>query len=157
LKRAWIALLVGLIAVLVAAVLMAFQTSVQAASLPKGDARIDLIVDIGPGTGGKSSSIEQIMKAVSDNDNFVVDSFFDVSYVSNIGSSGLDGFTVDSFFDIEYRIVGSFDTEMVALSLTGIFGDPDFDLAAGAALDAVREAVTAAGGTTHYGHVTVLK
>ncbi|MDA0987734.1 MAG: hypothetical protein O2783_01080 [Chloroflexi bacterium] len=98
-----------------------------------------------------------MIQVVRENGTFQVDSFFDISYISNIGSSGLDGytFTVDSFFDVEYR-VSSIDTEMVSLSLSAspIFGDPDFDVRA---LDAVITAVAEAGGHVHYGHVTVLK
>jgi len=55
---------------------------------------------------------------------FIVDSFFDVFFDVRVGA---ETFNVDSFFDITYRVSpgssdGSWDTEMVALSLTGQVG-----------------------------------
>ncbi|MDP6101822.1 MAG: hypothetical protein QF579_00715 [Dehalococcoidia bacterium] len=77
----------------------------------------------------------------------------DISFVPNIGYGGIDGFSVDSLFDIEYSIErsSSFDTEIVALSPTVILGDPDFDLASGAAMDAVGAGVISANRDIYYG------
>ncbi len=52
---------------------------------------------------------------------FQIDSFFDVFYEVSIGGGT---FQIDSFFDITYRVspgntTGSWDTEMVSMSLTG--------------------------------------
>ena len=129
-------------------------------------AQIDLIVGLGvdPSTGAGPTPGE-IVSEIGREDTilveaFAVDSFFDVFYVLNIGSSGEDGvrvsdFSVDSFFDITYDTTGAkIETEMVAMSLTGTIPGTSNP---GVALDAVRAAVSSAGGTTHYGHVTVLK
>ena len=117
-KRVGLASLVGLIAIVVAVGLMAFQPNVQAASAPKGNAQVDLLIELGT-DGTVPNTMADMIRVVRENGTFQVESFFDISYVSNIGSSGLDGytFTVDSFFDVEYR-VSSFDTEMVSLSLS---------------------------------------
>lgn len=131
-----------------------------------GQVDIELMV-----SAGKGGSVEAMTAAVRNigssgqdgvakgGGSFQVDSFFDIMYVSNIGSSGEDGvsFNVDSFFDIEYR-VGSdrekIETEMIAMQLRATLTDPDNP---DAALDDIRAAVRGAGGDVYYGHVTVLK
>ena len=164
----WLAGLVLLVAVVGLVVL---QPGAQAASVPKDQDQLDLIVEL-----GKGLTVESVVTAVSNIGSsgqdgvrfFTVDSFFDVFFVSNIGSSGEDGVrfiappSFDSFFDIEYSVASpvdsSFPTEMVALSLGVTLDDPDNPAAV---LDAVKGAVTEAGSTVlyhrHRGHVTILK
>ena len=157
-KRAWVVLLASLMALVIAAGLMAFRPSVQADSKSKGEAELELIIELGSGADGIPTTIEEVVQAVSNVGSFAVDSFFDITYVSDIGSSGLDGFSVDSFFDITYRIESPSDAkieiELVALTLRSTLSDPANP---GGALDAVKAAVTAAGGKTYYGHVTLIK
>ena len=84
--------------------------------------------------------------------------------VSNIGSSGQDGVSAkgspDSFFDIFYEIdfdrpnSATIETEMVAMQLRGTVTSPANPAVA---LDAIRGAVSSAGGDVYIGHVTVLK
>ena len=112
-----------------------------------------------------SGTVDIVERALAGG-NYSVDSFFDIYYVSNIGSSGLDGNTanvttnLDSFFDIEYLIDGSgakkgtIPTEMIAMSLTVNLNDPPN---AHAAIDIVRKALEKAGGDVIIGHITVLK
>lgn len=50
-KRVGIVSLVGLIAILVAVGLMAFRPNVQAASVPNGNAQVDLLIELGTGMG----------------------------------------------------------------------------------------------------------
>jgi len=123
---------------------------------------IQLILDATGVKGGAGALVEAISNIGSSGQDgvrgsFNVDSFFDISYTSNIGSSGIDGFQVDSFFDITYRISGDkggFDTEMVSMQLRATLDDP---AGGAAAIDRIRAAVSQAGGRTYYGHVTVLK
>ena len=106
----------------------------------------------------------ELIESVLTKREYSIDSFFDISYVSNIGSSGLDGntrasFNVDSFFDVEYESGSSstrksFPTEMIAMSLRVNLNDPP---SPEVAIDLVRQAVRDAGGSVFYGHVTVLK
>jgi hypothetical protein len=172
-KRTVFGAITLLIAFAAATLFVAFQPDAQAAQKPKADFQIDVFV-----TGTLASDVVRTIEKVAAASQhprsltpaFNVDSFFDITY-SNIGSSGLDGirassFTVDSFFDIEYQIKGNdtgyWDTEMVSLSLTGIFGDPDFDVAAAeqvfAAVSAAVQGSTG-GQSKHefYGHVSILR
>ena len=87
--------------------------------------------------------------------------------VTNIGSSGLDGVQFDVFFEVEYRIdsffdididpsrVGTFDTEILSMDLSGspILGDLD----PGALIERVIQEASIVVGTVRHGHVTVLK
>ena len=132
----------GLIALAAAVSVVAMQPSAQAASAPKGQVQVDLVV--GLPKGPDSAAL----------------------VVSNIGSSGEDGvsacgesdFQVDSFFDIAYRIEPPPDrtiqTEMLSMPLTGTLLTPDNP---GEAMDDLRCQVEAAGGDIYYGHVTILK
>ena len=164
-RKRSIALSTGLFALVVAVAFAVTQpTTTDAAQGTQ--AQIDLIVGLPHvGSGGTRPTPVDIVLAIGREDTilveaFSVDSFFDVFYVLNIGSSGQDGvrvsdFSVDSFFDVTYDTTGpKIETEMVAMSLTGTIPGPSNP---GVALDAVRAAVTAAGGTTYYGHVTILK
>lgn len=166
-KRTAFGAIALLIAFAAATMLVAFQPGVQAKNKPKADFQIDIFVT-GTTASAAVRTIEKVAAASQDPRSttpaFNVDSFFDITY-ANIGSSGLDGvrassFNVDSFFDVEYQIdgnrTGSWDTEMVSLSLTGIFGDPDFDVAAAEQVfTAISNAV--GGKHKHHGHVTILK
>ena len=138
-RKRSVALLTGLFALVVAvSFALAQPTTTDAAQGTQ--AQIELIVGLGVAPNGTPAT--------------------PASIVSNIGSSGQDGvrvsdFSVDSFFDITYDATGAkIETEMVAMSLTGTIPDTSNP---GVALDAVRSAVAKSGGTTHYGHVTVLK
>ena len=132
----------------------------RAASTPKGEVQIDLVMGLPSG-----SSVEAIVNNIGssgeDGFSFNVDSFFDVSYASNIGSSGEDGvtaksFSVDSFFDIEYEITRTtIPIEIVAMQLHATLPDPSNP---GTALDTVIAAVESDGKSkVFYGHVTILK
>ena len=108
----------AVIAALVASVgMLVVQPGSTDAAQVKGDAQIDLLIEL-----GKGATVGDIQRVISNigssgedgvkqGGSFTVDSFFDITYsrVSNIGSSGLDGvslstFQVDSFFDIHYEI-----------------------------------------------------
>ena len=109
--------------------------------------------------GGRDGSVADVLDTIQAQGDFIVDSFFDIAYLANIGSSGQDGvqtsrFSVDSFFDIEYRIVGDPDFDMLSISARGVIADPANP---GHAVDTIREILAKSGGTVHYGHVTVLK
>lgn len=160
----------ALLAALLAAVLfVTYEPDAQAASAPKGAFQLDLVITV-----EKDTPIELVVSNIGssglDGSRYVVDSFFDVFFVANIGSSGQDGvrassFNPDSFFDVffeievEARAPGTIQTEMVALSLTGTLSDPSNP---GVVLDGVRTSLSGDPdkkplGTLHYGHVTVLK
>lgn len=172
--RKWLAGLVAVvIAVAVATIIVVIQSSTPGASARTHDQiQLDLIVTVLPapddgtgknpdGPGPLESTLDIIKGALSDQD-FQVDSFFDVYYVTNIGSSGEDGVSFrtggnfDVFFEVDYRIsrAGTIETEMVALSLTSTAPDPTNPQGA---IDAVKRIVEARKGRVFYGHVTVLK
>ena len=122
--------------------------------------QINLIVEL-----GTDASLQSITDTVSGVRSFRVDSFFDITYVSNIGSSGEDGVrfiappSFDVFFEIDLTVdsapAGTIPTEMVALSLGVTLADPTNP---GASLDAVRDAINATGNTVYYvGHVTLIR
>jgi hypothetical protein len=75
---------------------------------------------------------------------FQVDSFFDVFFEVSVDGNS---FQVDSFFDITYRVspgntTGSWDTEMVSMSLSGqIPGGPLIDMRASPSLPSPGEVV----------------
>ena len=155
---------VGLVVLVAVVGLIVFRPGAQAASVPKEQDQINLIVDL-----GKELSVQSLTETISEVSSFNVDSFFDIMYVSNIGSSGQDGVrfqsspTFDVFFDVFFEVDGPSDdpdgaaipVEMVALSLTGTLSDPDNPAEA---IDEIRQAITDSGGNTGYlGHVTVLK
>ena len=134
---------------------LASGSQVQAASQARGDVQVDIIV-----VGSKVKDVVRSIEGRSDG-QFQIDSFFDISYVSNIGSSGEDGvratsFTVDSFFDVTYEMgregcSGCWQTEMVSMQLVGsVPGGTN----PGDALDEIVEAIGS--GKIAYGHVTVL-
>ena len=160
-QKKFMALLLSIGALVAFAGVVAAQPTAQAAGA-KGEARLDVVVAIPspPSSDGTSPTATDIVAAISGQSEFIVDSFFDISYAAaNIGSSGLDGvrissFNVDSFFDIEYEIFGDPDFAFLAISVTEALADPSNP---GAAIDAVDDAVRKAGGYTHHGHVTVLK
>lgn len=155
------ALLLSIGALAVFAGVVAAQPAAQAAGA-KGEARLDVIVAI-PSTlpdGSAGPTTAEIVDAIGGQTEFIIDSFFDITYAaSNIGSSGLDGvrvssFNVDSFFDVTYELFGDPDFDFLAISATGVYSDPANP---GVVIDAVNEAVGKVGGHTHRGHVTVLK
>jgi hypothetical protein len=152
------------IAVVVAGGFVIAQSSVPAATAKTGDTfQLDLVIQSSETRYTRldvSNTIKVVESALAKG-KYNVDSFFDITYASNIGSSGLDGntakasFNVDSFFDLEYEIARrSFPTEMVAMSLTASLGDGTVSQRA---IDLVREAVKSLGAEVTYGHVTVLK
>ena len=164
--------IVGLLAVTLAVVFavgfVLDQSSATTASAKvNNQIQLDLIVAIPTGgtvptpdePGPVESTLGVIKAALSDH-NFQVDSFFDVYYVSNIGSSGEDGVSIkaganfDVFFEVEISRSGTFDTEMIALSLSSTVPDPTNPQGA---IDIARTAVEGLKGSVHYGHVTVLK
>ena len=145
---------------------LSHQTPPEASAKGKGQFQMDLIVAPGSspdGTPGISTSgtIEMVQLSLAEA-GYNVDSFFDVSYVSNIGSSGEDGVsfksspTFDVFFEVEYKTGGArtIQTEMIAMSLKGSIGDGSV---AWRGLDVVKNAVKKNGGHTYVGHVTLLR
>ena len=168
--------LIGLVAIVMAVVvaigfMVVPSSALEASAKGKNQFQLDLIVEA-PGLGkdgtpglGTAGTIELVELSLTSG-NYNVDSFFDVYYVSNIGSSGLDGNTAkvtanfDSFFDIEYEIggstrkVGTFDTEMISMSLTVNLNDPPNPQGA---IDVVREALEKKGGDVYVGHVTLIR
>lgn len=143
----------ALLAALFAAVIFAtYGPNAQAATPTKGEFQLDLIVSYPAGR-----PVEQVVSSIRSSGNF--DVFFNITYVSNIGSSGLDGvrassFNVDSFFDITYELTRSdFETEMVAMTLSGTLSDPSNP---SVLIDDVKKAL-GTDGRVFYGHVTVLK
>ena len=167
------AVALGLLAALLAVVtFVTYEPKAQAEAASKGEFQLELIVSMPAGTeiGNIVSKIESSGKG-----SYSIDSFFDVTYVSNIGSSGQDGvrassFIVDSFFDITYEIDfdtlsrSKFPTEMVAMTLTGTLSDPSKPWVV---IDEIRKALEEssdgedregeAPDRVFYGHVTVLK
>ena len=77
-----IGFMAALVAVVVVASLMAFQPNTADAGPKKSDAQMDLMIELGTGPNGRTMSVQELTKLLS-----------------NIGSSGQDGFRVDSFFD----------------------------------------------------------
>ena len=162
-----VGLLVLATAVLVAAVFVFLPTgSLEVSAKTADPIQIDLVVEVGPKQNSRST-LKNVQGAL-ESGGFNVDSFFDVYYVSNIGSSGqdgvrrigssgIDGFSVDSFFDVFFEINNTSRTipiEMVALSLRSVSpagGNPEDSL------ELVERAVEGDGGVVYYGHVTVLK
>ena len=167
---------VGLVAVVIAVIvaigLVVAQSSAPGATTKTNDTfQLDLVIQTGgPGTRYlkplDTSGTVKLVEAALTKGRYNIDSFFDISYVSNIGSSELDGnttrasFNVDSFFDIEHEITSSgysrksIPIEMLASSLTATLNDPPNPQRA---IDLVRVAVESVGGDVNYGHVTVLK
>ena len=162
--------IVGLAAVVMAIVLavgfVVAQSSAPEATAKANDTfQLDIVIQAGVSSdvtkGLDVSTAVEIVESALAKGKYNIDSFFDITYASNIGSSGLDGntvkasFNVDSFFDIEYEIARrSIPTEMVAMSLKGQIGD---GTSSQRSIDLVREAAKAAGAEVTYGHVTVLK
>ena len=163
-RRTMVGLVMVLAALLAAVTYASFQPSAQAASAGQGQFQAELIVQLPPDVTSVSAALTLVRGSGEDPDtgesDFQVDSFFDVSYVSNIGSSGLDGFApssfqVDSFFDIYYEIdfsTRTVQTEMLSMSLTGSMSDPTDP---GVVIDAVTSALK--GGHVYYGHVNVIR
>ena len=162
-----------IIAMVVATGVVVYQSSAPEAAARVHDGielvQLDLIVDASAGAIGKNSDgagpVETTLSVISDAlsaSGFQVDSFFDVYYVSNIGSSGQDGVSYkaganfDVFFEIDISISGksTIPTEMVALSLTSTAPDPNNPQGA---IDAIKSALEASHSRVYYGHVTVLK
>ncbi len=150
------ALLIGLLAI-VAVATMAVAQPGAGAPAPRGEGQLQFIIELPPTPKCEPGVVcpppmtaQELVELVTEACCFQVDSFFDISYVSNIGSSGLDGttatFQVDSFFDVFYEIEfnnppggdRTVQTEILSMDLSGIFGDPDKPAAA---LDAVTRAV----------------
>ena len=164
--------IVGLVAVVMAVVLaiglVAAQSSAPAAEAKgKNQFQLDLVIQSAASPDGTrgldTSGIVKLVETALAKGRFEVDSISDITFVSNIGSSGLDGNTVkassnvDSFLDIEVEISGTRKgppTEMVSMSLKGQIGD---GTTSQRSIDLVREAAKAAGVEVIYGHVTVLK
>jgi hypothetical protein len=163
--------LVGLVAV-VMAVVVAIGFMVVPSSTPEAVAKgknqfqMDLILAPGPGPDGTSristsGTIELTQLSLAEA-GYNVDSFFDVMYVSNIGSSGEDGVsfksspTFDVFFEVDYKTSrgSGFATEMISMSLKGSIGDGTVTQRG---LDVVRKAVEKNGGHTYVGHVTLIR
>ena len=98
------------IAVVVAGGFVIAQSSVPAATAKTGDTfQLDLVIQSSETRYTRldvSNKIKVVESALAKG-KYNVDSFFDITYASNIGSSGLDGntakvsFNVDSFFDLE--------------------------------------------------------
>ena len=172
--------LTGLVAIVIAVVVtvgfvVAQLSAPEASAKGKNQFQLDLVIDmtrlIGVETGNKgevrkyrldiSGTLDLVEDALARGD-YNVDSFFDVFYVSNIGSSGEDGVsfrsnpTFDVFFEVDYKTSGAskITTEMVAMSLTA---NPNGSSSPQGAVDAVRQALRKAGGDVYIGHVTVLK
>lgn len=154
-KRSLVVSVSLLLAVAAAALFAMYQPNVQAAATAQAEVQIDIVV-LGQTPEKVIATIAKIDPATS---GFVVDSFFDISYAANIGSSGQDGvtatsFTVDSFFDVTYELrsdgddTGRWDTEMVSLSLRGPLADPSDPMAVANALSAARSAIEAGGDGT---------
>ena len=172
-------LLIGLL-ILVALGTMAIAQP-SASSAQSGQVRLQFLIELPPTPKCEPDTdpsrcptpVGDLVRKISNlgssgEDGFVVDSFFDISYVRNIGSSGLDGntttFQVDSFFDVFYEI--KFDnpkgggdrtiqTEMLSMDLSATPNDPTNPAGA---IDAVTRAVRdEVGGHVHKGHVTILK
>ena len=162
---------VGLIAVAMAVVasiglIVGQSLTSEASAKAKDQFQLDLIVQVpGPGPDGTpglstSGTIELVELSLAKG-RYNVDSFFDISYVSNIGSSGDDGVSFkttpnfDVFFEVDYKTSrGKIETEMVALSLRVNLNDPPNPQGA---IDLVRRALEGAGGDIYYGHVTIIK
>ncbi|MDA0799438.1 MAG: hypothetical protein O2884_12310 [Chloroflexi bacterium] len=156
-QRAIVVSIAILLAAAAAAVFAMYQPNVQAAPQAKADVQIDLMV-IGQ---SPESVIARLGKIDPASSGFIVDSFFDITYAANIGSSGLDGvtatgFNVDSFFDISYELsvdstgTSRFDTEMVSLSLSGPLTNPSDPTAVATALKAVGDAISPPGDPIEY-------
>ena len=162
--------IVGLAAVVMAIVLavgfVVAQSSAPEATAKANDTfQLDIVIQAGVSSDvtkglDVSTAVEIVERAMAEG-KYNIDSFFDITYASNIGSSGEDGvraktsFNVDSFFDIEYEISGkTIPTEMVALSLKGSIGDGTVSQRA---IDLVKVEAKAAGADVTYGHVAVLK
>lgn len=133
----------------------------QGAPAARGEAQLDLIVAVPQG-----QAISKTLETLGSLREFRVDSFFDIDYVSNLGSSGEDGVrvtnigssgqdgvraAVDSFFDIDYRVFGDPDFDLLKVSARGTLADPSNP---GAVLDEVSAVLKR---PPHRGHVTVLK
>ena len=164
--------IIGLTLIIMVAVL-AIGSALYRSDAPTASAKgrnqiqLDLVVSVEgiiratDEAGPLTSMLGAIELALSDN-NYQIDSFFDVYYVSNIGDSGEDGVSFkaganfDVFFEVGFNLGrgGTFDTEIIAMSLSS--SAPDISNPQGA-IDIVRNAVAANKGRVHYGHVTVLK
>lgn len=166
-----------IMAVVVATGFLVYQStapSVVSAEDGRPHAQLDLIITVPDGTDAPlKMTLDLVTKGLA-NGKYQIDSFFDVSYVSNIGSSGEDGVSLsvsnigssgedgvrrggnfDVFFEVDYKKAKkgtTIETEMVALSLSYNPGPDPLG-----AIDAVKKAVDAGGGRVFYGHVTVLK
>ena len=164
--------IVGLLAVTLAVVFavgfVLHQTTAPTASAKeKSQILLDLVVAVptsgtvpSPGEPGALETALGVIKGALSEHNFQVDSFFDVYYVPNIGSSGEDGVSFkaganfDVFFEVEVSRSGTFETEMIAMSLSSTAPDPSNPQGA---IDIARTAVEGLKGRVFYGHVTVLK
>ena len=145
----------ALTAVLVASAMLVAQLGSPAVSAKVNPVRIDLVVDL---AGRSARDTVKDVKGALESEGYQVDSFFDVFYVLNIGSSGEDGVSLktgggnfDVFFEVEYK-VARIETEMIAMSLTSVSpipANPD------GAIDAVKSVLPV--GTLRYGHVTLIK
>ena len=177
-RRKRFALLIGLLMLVAVATMAVAQPGANAAT--RGEAQLQFLIELpqpvcepdpadpdGPPICTPASA-KELVELVTGACCFQFDVFFEVDYISNIGSSGLDGntttFQVDSFFDVFYEIefdnspsgAGSrtIQTEMLSMDLSGTLNDPDNPAGA---IDAVTKAVNAVGGHVHRGHVTILK
>ena len=160
--------LVVLVIVVVVSVGFAFAqlSAPEASAKGKNQFQLDLVIqtsspDSKGARGLDTAGTVKVVEAALTKGRYQIDSFFDITYAANIGSSGSDGntanasFNVDSFFDIEYEMTRrTVPIEMVALSLRANLNDPPSPQTA---IDLVRAAVEGAGADVYYGHVTVLK
>jgi hypothetical protein len=167
------------VALVVALGFVVAQTNVpEASAKDKNQFQMDLLIDmtklvtIETGETGRKEEARKVRASISGAVDLVeealargdynVDSFFDVFYVSNIGSSGEDGVsfksspTFDVFFEVDYKTSrgSGFATEMVSMSLTA---SPGGASGPQGAIDIVKAALQNAGGDVYVGHVTVLK
>ena len=172
--------IVGLVAVVIAVIgtigfVVAQSAAPEATANAHGQFQMDLVIDtthlfvIETGSDGQrrktpldtSGTIDLVEGALA-RGNYNVDSFFDIMYVSNIGSSGEDGVsfksspTFDVFFEIDYRTsqAGTFDTEMLSMSLRA---SPGGGSGPQGAIDVVKEALEKSGGNVYVGHVTLIR
>ena len=157
-----------IIAIVVAAGVLVYQSSAPDVSARAHDeielVQLDLVISV-PADPGRTDLLESMLEEIGNalsNAGYQVDSFFDIMYLSNIGSSGEDGVSVrtggnfDVFFEVDYKISGNrtFATEMVAMSLTSTAPDVN-NLQS--ALDVVKSAVEARQGDYFIGHVTLIR
>ena len=179
------AALTGLLALLAVGIMAVAQSGAGAEVTKAPQVEIQLLFELPKSPDGAPTSLSDLLRTISKvgsggYQGVRFDSFFDITYASNIGSSGQDGVSrrlvvsnigssgqdgvraagPDSFFDIFYEIdfkrtsSATIETEMVAMQLRATVTSPANPAGA---LDAVRGAISAAGGDVYIGHVTVLK